>query len=98
MNGIAWWEIRTRRDTRRIRNERFMKNQGYHTLIDIQVYEVLEGKHVLIVTYLCKCPETCSVKISDKRSTFNWFPIEEVDAVNMPRGYVKSIRKATDLY
>ncbi|WRU97846.1 NUDIX hydrolase (plasmid) [Priestia filamentosa] len=67
-------------------------------LIDIWVYEVLEGKHVLIVTYLCKCTETSNVKISDEHSTFNWFSTAEINAVNMPRGYVESIRKATNLH
>ncbi|CAG9620911.1 NUDIX domain-containing protein [Sutcliffiella rhizosphaerae] len=63
-----------------------------NNLIDIWVYEVLEGKHVLIVTYLCDCTEILNVKISDEHSMFDWISIDEINTVNLPKGYVNSIK------
>lgn len=67
-------------------------------LINVWVYEVLEGRHVLIVTYLCKCTDELNVKISDEHSEFNWFRIAEIETINMPKGYIDSIRKASNLF
>ncbi|WP_412676427.1 NUDIX domain-containing protein [Aneurinibacillus migulanus] len=68
-----------------------------HNLIDVWVYEVLEGKHVLIITYLCKCTDTLNVEISEEHSAFNWFSMSEIETVNIPKWYMDSIKKATKL-
>ena len=62
-------------------------------IIDSWVFEVVEGKFVFIVTYLCICNDTASILISDEHKEYRWFQLEEIEDVNMPEGYKQSIRK-----
>lgn len=62
--------------------------------IDVWVYEVLEGRHVLIVTYLCKSTETDRLNISEEHSEWTSVEVEKIDEVLMPEGYKHSIKKA----
>ncbi|RNB81949.1 NUDIX hydrolase [Brevibacillus panacihumi] len=62
--------------------------------VDVWVYEVLEGRHVLIVTYLCETMETDRLKISEEHSEWKSFKVDKIDEVHMPEGYKNSIKKA----
>ncbi|EST55799.1 NUDIX hydrolase [Brevibacillus panacihumi W25] len=62
--------------------------------IDVWVYEVLEGRHVLIVTYLCESTETDRLNISEEHSEWASVEVEKIDEVLMPEGYKHSIKKA----
>lgn len=62
--------------------------------IDVWVYEVLEGRHVLIVTYLCESTETDRLNISEEHFEWVSVEVEKIDDVHMPEGYKHSIKKA----
>ncbi len=62
------------------------------SLVDVWVYEVVTGKEVLIVTYLCRC-DSLAVVISDEHLDYKWFPLSEVEHLRMPAGYKNSINK-----
>ncbi|MBO8163298.1 MAG: NUDIX hydrolase [Brevibacillus sp.] len=68
------------------------------TLIDVWVYEVLEDRHVLIVTYLCEVLERFDVNLGDEHSGFLWHPIAELESLPIPKGYMDSIRKAAERF
>lgn len=61
--------------------------------VDVWVYEVLAGRYVLIVTYLCKSNEIDQVKCSEEHSEWKRFNVDCIDAVPMPEGYKNSIKK-----
>jgi mutator protein MutT len=63
-------------------------------LIDVRVFEVLPGKHVLIVAYLCECDDYSPLGISDEHLEYGWFSFEELSQIPIPEGYVISINKA----
>ena len=67
------------------------------SLIDAWVYEVLKNRHVFIVAYLCNCPDTRKVKLSHEHSAYQWFPVAGLEAAAIPKGYVNSIRIATNV-
>lgn len=68
-------------------------------IIDSWVYEVLPGKHVFIVTYLCepRISDIAEVKMSDEHSDLQWTPLSEIENVYMPAGYKQSIKQVFSL-
>jgi 8-oxo-dGTP pyrophosphatase MutT (NUDIX family) len=64
-------------------------------LIDCWLYNVLPGRHVLIVTYLCSTQQTLeSLAMSNEHRQLGVFEISRIPSLNMPAGYVRSIQLA----
>lgn len=61
------------------------------SLLDTWVYEITPEVRVLILTY--GCCETAEVEAvpSHEHKRLCWFPLEQVPALRMPRGYKTSI-------
>ena len=66
-------------------------------IIDSWVFEVLKGKFVFIVTYLCKCDNYSNILISEEHKEYKWVHLGELEHINVPEGYKESIRKANNL-
>jgi 8-oxo-dGTP pyrophosphatase MutT (NUDIX family) len=65
------------------------------TLVDSWVYEVLPGKDVLILAYLCDTNGTPeSLVISNEHKQLGIFEVSRISTLNIPSGYVRSIMKA----
>lgn len=63
-------------------------------IIDCWNFEVLPGRHVTIVTYRVACTDAGELRISDEHRRLAWFALGELDALNLPDGYRRSIRAA----
>ncbi|KRG12605.1 NUDIX hydrolase [Virgibacillus soli] len=66
-------------------------------IIDSWVFEVLEGKFVFIVSYLCKCDDLSNIFISEEHEEYKWVHLEEMEDIHIPKGYKESVRKANRL-
>ena len=63
-------------------------------VLDSWVYTVAPGVHVLILTYGCTEPRGgTSAAVSAEHERFEWFPVGDVDSLDMPAGYKGSIRR-----
>ena len=62
-------------------------------LLDTWVYNILDQVEVLIVTYACSLKEeqTADIRLSHEHKELGFFPLEEIQDLNMPEGYKKSI-------
>ena len=63
-------------------------------ILDCWNYEVLPGRHVMIVTYAVVRPRREPLQVSDEHRQFGWFALDTIDALNLPEGYRRSIRAA----
>lgn len=63
-------------------------------IVDCWNYEVLPGQRVMIVTYRATRVEVGDLRISDEHRRLGWFALGELDALNLPEGYRRSIRAA----
>jgi len=63
-------------------------------ILDCWNFEVLPGRHVMIVTYAVTRAERGDLKISDEHRRLGWFALGELDALPLPEGYRRSIRAA----
>jgi 8-oxo-dGTP pyrophosphatase MutT (NUDIX family) len=61
-------------------------------LLDCWVYEVLPGRHVVIVTYGAIRADAKPLKISAEHRRLALFTMAEIEALPMPDGYRRSIR------
>jgi 8-oxo-dGTP pyrophosphatase MutT (NUDIX family) len=61
-------------------------------LLDTWVYTIAPGVDVLIVTYGCSESRESETILSDEHKEMRWFPVHEIDGLNMPSGYKASIR------
>jgi ADP-ribose pyrophosphatase YjhB (NUDIX family) len=61
-------------------------------IVDCWNYEVLPGRHVMIVTYAVARTERGELRVSDEHRRLGWFPLEALDALPLPDGYRRSIR------
>ena len=61
-------------------------------LLDCWLYEVLPGRHVVIVTYGCGYDGDGDVRMSDEHSAVGLFDLAQIDGLPMPEGYRRSIR------
>jgi 8-oxo-dGTP pyrophosphatase MutT (NUDIX family) len=61
-------------------------------ILDTWVYTIAPGVDVLIVTYGCSESMESEAILSDEHREMRWFPIHEIDGLNMPSGYKASIR------
>lgn len=63
-------------------------------IIDSWVFEVIKGKFVFIVTYLCKCSNPDNILISEEHMEHKWVRLQEMEYMIIPEGYKESIKKA----
>lgn len=63
-------------------------------LVDAYVYEVIQDRHVFIVTYQCHFDEQQNIVISDEHREFAWFDVEKLNNVRIGERYLNSIQKA----
>jgi mutator protein MutT len=61
-------------------------------LVNVWVYEVLEDKHVLIITYLCGFEGNQEIQMSEEHIEYGWFSLSELEDLAAAEGYKKSIR------
>lgn len=61
-------------------------------LLDAYVYEVVEGRHVLVVVYGCFVGDLSGMKISGEHQEFGFFGAGGMESINLPEGYRKAIR------
>ncbi len=61
-------------------------------IIDSWVYTIFDKKHVLIITYACSKIKSDKFQISNEHNGGKWFTLEEIEEINMPTGYKKSIK------
>ncbi|MGO0061402.1 NUDIX hydrolase [Brevibacillus fluminis] len=61
-------------------------------LVSVWRFDVLPEKEVVIVAYLCSCPDSDKLQISDEHVEIGWFLPEEIRRLPIPQGYVEAIR------
>src|ERR1700676_1522211 len=61
-------------------------------IVDCWNYEVLPGRHVMIVTYAVARAARGEFRISDEHRQAGWFPLDALGALPLPEGYRRSIR------
>jgi ADP-ribose pyrophosphatase YjhB (NUDIX family) len=62
------------------------------SILDSWVYEVLPGRHVVIVTYGVVRADAAPLRHSDEHRRFGLFALPELAGLPMPEGYRRSIR------
>lgn len=66
-------------------------------ILDCWNYEVLPGRHVMIVTYAVTRREQTLPQVSAEHRQFGWFALDRLAGLPMPEGYRRSIRAAAAL-
>ena len=66
-------------------------------IVDCWNFEVLPGRHVMIVTYAVTRSEQRPMRISDEHRDFSWFSLDALDSLPLPDGYRRSIRTVAAL-
>lgn len=61
-------------------------------LLDSYVYEVVEGKRVLIVVYGCIAESFDGMKHSGEHRRVGVFGLSELGGINLPEGYLRAVR------
>lgn len=56
------------------------------------VYTISPDVHVLVVAYGCSESSPTDAVLSDEHKELRWFALAEVDSLNLPEGYQRSIR------
>ena len=62
-------------------------------LVDAWVYDIAPGTDVLVVTYGCAERSERTAVVSPEHTRLAWIAIDEIDRVQMPRGYKSSIMR-----
>jgi 8-oxo-dGTP pyrophosphatase MutT (NUDIX family) len=62
------------------------------SILDSWIYTIVPGVHVLVVTYGCLESSLAEAVLSDEHKELRWFPLAEIDSLEMPEGYKASIR------
>jgi len=62
------------------------------SILDSWTYTIVPGVHVLVLTYGCLESSLDEAVLSDEHKELRWFPLAEIDTLNMPEGYKASIR------
>jgi len=60
-------------------------------IVDCWSFEVLPGRHVMIVTYSVSRAERGELKISDEHRRLGWFALDALQGLRLPEGYRRSI-------
>jgi 8-oxo-dGTP pyrophosphatase MutT (NUDIX family) len=58
--------------------------------IDSYVFEVIPGRHVVIITYGCTLIGNFNPKLSDEHTEHCLWPVERLSEINLPEGYRRS--------
>jgi 8-oxo-dGTP pyrophosphatase MutT (NUDIX family) len=61
-------------------------------IVDCWNFEVLPGRHVVIVTYAVTRAGRGEFRISAEHRRLGWFALDVLGALNLPEGYRRSIR------
>jgi 8-oxo-dGTP pyrophosphatase MutT (NUDIX family) len=61
-------------------------------IVDCWNYEVLPGRHVMIVTYAVSRAARDDLRISDEHRRLGWFALDALEGLRLPEGYRRSIR------
>ena len=62
-------------------------------LIDAWVYHI-DGRDILILTYTTTLEsDPAAFTISDEHEAMGWFALDDLDSLNLPEGYRRSIRR-----
>jgi 8-oxo-dGTP pyrophosphatase MutT (NUDIX family) len=61
-------------------------------ILDSWTYTIVPGIHVLVLAYGCVESSLSEAVLSDEHKELRWFPLAEIDTLNMPEGYKASIR------
>ena len=62
------------------------------SLLNSWLYTIAPDVHVVILTYGCLESTGDEAVLSQEHKELRWFPLAEIDALNMPEGYKASIR------
>ncbi len=62
------------------------------TLLDAYVYEVVEGRRVLIVVYGCFVGSLDGIRKSGEHRGVGFFGLSEMGGINLPEGYGRAVR------
>lgn len=62
-------------------------------LVDAWVYDIAPGTDVLVLTYGCAERSGRTPIVSPEHTRLGWMAIDEIDRVQMPRGYKSSIMR-----
>ena len=62
------------------------------SILDSWTYTIVPGVHVLVLAYGCLESSLGEAVLSDEHKELRWFPLAEIDTLNMPEGYKASIR------
>lgn len=65
-------------------------------ILDSWLYRIRPGIEVVIVTYACESLSGVTPRLSAEHKKLGLFAPDEIEALNMPDGYKKSIRAALD--
>jgi 8-oxo-dGTP pyrophosphatase MutT (NUDIX family) len=61
-------------------------------IVDCWNYEVLPGRHVMIVTYAVARVDRGELRISAEHRRLGWFALDALQGLRLPEGYRRSIR------
>src|SRR6185503_16982388 len=64
-----------------------------HAIVDAWVYRIAAGVDVLVVTYGCEATAWPATLASPEGNQVSLFPLDEIDALPLPDGYRRSIRR-----
>ncbi len=65
------------------------------TIIDTKLFEVIPGKHIFLVAFLCEMTnDNDIIEISHEHTKFQWFMIKELVQIKIPTEYVETIEKS----
>ncbi|MHB9146682.1 MAG: NUDIX hydrolase, partial [Symbiobacteriia bacterium] len=68
---------------------------GVSHIVDAWVYTITSARSVVIITYCCDSSPGQGTMLSDEHKNLGWFTAAEVERLNMPEGYKRSIRSVT---
>jgi ADP-ribose pyrophosphatase YjhB (NUDIX family) len=64
-------------------------------LLLADTFEVIPGRHVLIVAYGCAAPAGQAVRISHEHQDFGWFDVAALPGPDLPAIYRRAIQRHT---
>ncbi len=65
------------------------------TIIDTKLFEVIQGKYIFLVAFLCEMiNENDIIEISHEHTEFQWFRIKELFQIKIPKEYIETIEKS----
>ena len=62
------------------------------SILDSWVYTIASGVHVVVFAYGCVESSRDEAVLSNEHKELQWFPLAEIDTLNLPEGYKASIR------